>query len=399
MLIQDSGSKVGEGRVSDSMNDHPFRLGIIVNPYAGVGGPEGWKGSDDEEIQRRAKAGELVLRATFRAETFLRHLQSLISGRESLEVFSVQGNMGVNPGWSLNFPVTMIDAEFPKQTFAQHTQKAVTLLCDHNLDLLVFVGGDGTARDVCSVVSTSQPVLGVPSGVKMHSGVFAVNPQSAAELISRWIKGELIAVEQQEVRDIDEEAFRRGVVKSQFYGEMLTPQLGQYVQHVKQGGFEVEELVLLDIADDLVERIPANSLVVWGPGSTTLNIAKNWGVETTLLGVDLLLDQQCIARDVDAETIITAIEGHKGGVYIVVTAIGGQGHIFGRGNQQITAEVMAKVGKSCVVIVATKTKLKSLQGRPLLIDSGDPEVDKLWAGYLPVVCGYQDVVVYAVGGC
>lgn len=380
------------------MIERRLRIGLVVNPYAGIGGPSARKGSDDPELKSRAQAGELTLRAGERVNIFIRRLQDKLRGRESVVTFvTVAGPMGANYIKTEPFAVQLLASEFPDPSTAQHTQIAVAQLQQHNIDLLVFVGGDGTARDVCAVVNEHQVVLGIPSGVKMHSGVFAVTPQAAADLVVLWLGGEFIGVQKQEVRDIDEEQFRQGRVVSQFYGEMLTPEQGQFVQRVKQGGFEVEEMVIADIAADLQERIEDHALLIWGPGSTTWNIAQNWGIQTTLLGVDLIVDGTCSAVDVDMATISQAVAQHRGPVYVVVTAIGGQGHIIGRGNQQISCEILKNIGRDHLLVVATKTKLRSLQGRPMIMDSGDAGLDYDWRGYISVICGYHDLVLYALG--
>jgi predicted polyphosphate/ATP-dependent NAD kinase len=265
------------------------------------------------------------------------------------------------------------------------------------VDLLVFVGGDGTARDVCRANDSSQVVIGVPSGVKMHSGVFAVNPQMAAELVAMLIKGDLVGLQLQEVRDIDEDAFRRGIVKSRYFGEMLVPQEVRYLQNVKQGGLEVEELVLNDIADQLKNQLPENVLIIMGPGSTTLGIQKNWDLDGTRLGVDLILNELLLVKDAAESDILDWLERHSGPTVLVITVIGGQGHIIGRGNQQISSKVLRKIGRENVIIVATKTKLKTLHGRPFMVDTGDRFLDEEWSGYIPVITGFADTVLYKVG--
>ena len=52
---------------------------------------------------------------------------------------------------------------------------------------------------------------------------------------------------------------------------------------------------------------------------------------------------------------------------------------------------------SQLIIVATRTKLNSLDGRPLLIDSGDIELDLRLAGLYEIVTGYEDRLLYRVG--
>lgn len=373
-----------------------FRLGLIVNPLAGVGGPAANKGSDDPQIQSLAWAGELPLSSPKRARTFLEHLS--VPADCQFTLVTVRGPMGADVAIGLPWEVELAGFTPSERTTGLDTQNAAQALAARQVDLLVFVGGDGTARDVCSVVPPRQPVLGVPAGVKMHSGVYAINPPMAAELVSLLLRGDLVNLAMREVRDIDEEAFRRGVVKSRHFGDMLTPEEGRFVQHVKQGGLEVEELVLLDIAEHLrQETDEADTLVIWGPGSTTLNVMQNLGMEGTLLGVDVARNGQVIARDVNANTLADHLQRHTGRVLLVVTAIGGQGHIIGRGNQQLSPQVLRGVGRDNLRVIATRTKLKTLGGRPLQIDSGDEGLDQSWLGYIPVITGFEDTVLYPLG--
>lgn len=374
-----------------------FRLGLIINPYAGIGGPLALKGSDDPQVRQLMRNGQVAQSAQARAKAFLAELYADHLYRESISIVTIPATMGESAVSEFDFTTQIVSMNIPLETTAAHTRQAVEKLQQAEIDLLVFVGGDGTARDVCAAIDPNQLALGVPAGVKMHSGVFAVNPQAAADLVKHWLKGDLVNIQAREVRDIDERAFREGQVRSRFYGELLTPQSGVLLQAVKQGGFETEELVLLDIADYLKERLPDSALVIWGPGSTTFHLAQNWQQETTLLGVDLFAAGQCIARDVTASTIDDAVSKHSGPVFIVVTAIGGQGHIIGRGNQQISASVLRKVGRKNLLVVATRTKLASLRGRPLTIDSGDTELDRSWTGIMQVIAGYNDVVAYPLG--
>lgn len=372
-----------------------FRLGLLVNPVAGVGGPAANKGSDDPRIQALARAGELPLTAPLRARDFLERLQAPHDC--ALTVVTVPGPMGGDLLAQTEFQFELTGFCPAEQTTARDTQNAVQALVSRRVDLLVFVGGDGTARDVCAVIPPHQAVLGVPAGVKMHSGVYAINPQAAAELVSVLLQGELVNLGPAEVRDIDEEAFRHGRVKSRHFGDMLTPQEGRFVQHVKQGGLEVEDLVLLDMAEQLRDELTHDALFIAGPGSTTFNILGNWGVDGTLLGVDVLKGTELLARDVDAKTLAAYLQDHQGPVRLMVTAIGGQGHIIGRGNQQLTPAILRRIGRDNLRVVATKTKLKTLAGRPLVMDSGDPQLDMAWQGYIPVITGFADTVLYPLG--
>jgi len=390
--------------VTTDLTHKGIQIGFVVNPLAGIGGPSGNKGSDDERVRVKARTGELSLRAPLRINQFFQTLKACIE-LERLPLFvAPPGEMGQiyleRFGVSHRLSPVPVAAESCKDD----TVKQVQYFLDQAVDLIVFVGGDGTARDICSVIGNTIPVLGIPSGVKMHSGVFAVAPQAAAEVLSKLVSGELTGLCEQEVRDIDEQAFRDGRVLSQHFGDMLVPSENRYLQHVKQGGAEIEELVLLDMVEELRQRILDFSpmLIIFGPGSTTHYIEKALGLDASLLGVDLVEfyeapEGRLLLSNANASELEACVTTAAVPVFVVLTAIGGQGHIIGRGNQQLTPKLLRAVGKSQVWVVATKTKLGNLNRRPLLMDSSDSLLDNQWAGFIPVICGYQDQVLYPLG--
>ena len=233
----------------------------------------------------------------------------------------------------------------------------------------------------------------------MHSGVFAVSPEAAAELLELMIRGELVDIQPQEVRDIDEAALRQGIVKSRYFGELSVPQNGQFVQQVKQGGQEVEELVLDDIAAELIENLDPETLYLVGAGTTPKAFMDQLGLPNTLLGVDAVLDEQLLDSDMDAASIEALVENHVGPIQVILSVTGQQGALFGRGNQQFTAKILRRLGRDAIVVVATKTKIRSLQGRSLLMDSNDVQLDRQWQGYIRVITGYRDAILYPLGDC
>ncbi len=371
-----------------------FRLGLILNPFAGVGGPTAYKGSDAGTIQAAAARGELALTAPARAQTFLRGLHGI---HERLELLTVSGAMGEAVCREFGYSCTVIDYVPANPSSGGDTEAAAARLAAAGVDLLVIVGGDGTARDVCRVLGERQLVLGVPAGVKMHSGVYAVNPQSAAEVVRQMVTGELVSVNEAEVRDIDEKAFRQGQVRSRYFGSMQVPDEVRFVQQVKQGGREVESLVMVDLAAHIEESLDGDTLYIFGPGSTTQQVLQNLQWPSTLLGFDVFRNRERLVADASAADLTRCISEHAGPIALYITAIGGQGHVLGRGNQQLTPELLRRIGRDNLHIIATKTKLKNLQGRPLLMDSGDPALDAEWSGYIRVFTGYRDTVLYPLG--
>ncbi len=378
-----------------------FRVGLIINPLAGIGGVVALKGSDGKETVAEALSRGAELRAPQRA---IRALDVVSEGANSgtvnpvaVALVTYPGPMGEEVARHCGFSPEVIGDIDPNVTTPEDTELAAKTMSEMGLDMILFVGGDGTARNICNAIPESQPVLGIPAGVKMHSGVYAITPEAAGELVCRLANGELVDIRQQEVRDIDEDAFRQGNVRARYYGDLLVPEEGRFMQHVKSGGREVEALVLQDIAGTLIEEMEDDYLYIVGPGSTTRGLMEELGLENTLLGVDLVRSRQVLALDVTGSDIEQAVAAADGKVKIIITPIGGQGHLLGRGNHQLTPSVIRQVGRDNLVVIATKTKITALNGRPLLVDSNDPALDKALAGYIPVTTGYRDRILYPVG--
>ncbi len=372
----------------------PLRLAVLVNPWAGLGGATALKGSDGLAVREEALARGAIPRA---GERMARALGQLTA--EGLTILTWGGAMGADPVGAAGLPATVlcISAE---PSYAADTERAVAAFVEAGVDLVLFAGGDGTARNVAAALQaeTHPPlVLGVPSGVKMHSGVFAVTPEGAAAVLEDLRQGALVTRLDGDVRDIDEAAFREGVVKTRFYGTLSVPAAPRWVQATKISGREQEPLVLEEIAADIAARMAASGDRLWvlGPGSTTAAIATHLGEGKTLLGVDVYQHLVRVAEDVTATELLTLTEGQP--MALVVTAISGQGHIFGRGNQQLSPAFLRRLDPEHWHIVATRSKLLTLEGRPLPIDTGDPELDRALSGYRPVITGFEDEVLYAVG--
>lgn len=373
---------------------HPLTLGLIINPWAGIGGPAGLKGSDDRALVEQVLQQGAERRAAGRAQRCLQHLRR--TRPQALTILTCAGDMGEDEARAAGFePHVLFRAEGPG--CAEDTRRAARALQQAGVDLLLFVGGDGTARDIYAAVGEQLPVLGLPSGVKMHSGVFAISPEAAAEVVLAMIAGELVDLRLQEVRDIDETAFRGGVVKSRFFGEMQVPEAGHFVQSTKDGGREVEELVLDDIAADLQERLEADTWYLVGAGTTPRALMEALHLPNTLLGIDVVCNEEVVAADVSGRELEQMLANFTGRVVLILSITGGQGSLIGRGNQQLTPAVLRRVGRENVWVLATKGKIKALGGRPLLMDSNDLALDKEWSGYIPVITGYHDQILYPLG--
>lgn len=364
-----------------------FRLGLIINPLAGLGGRAALKGSDGVADQALAMGVEPLAQQRVKVS-----LQALLPLRDQLQIFTAPGLMGAALLEELGFEHEVIGELSGDQTRAEDTERLAEQIQTRGVDLLLFAGGDGTARNICNSARPGQLVLGIPAGVKIHSGVYAVNPRAAGELVALLVTGELVRLGSADVRDIDEVAFREGQVRTRHYGELSIPEEGRFVQQVKQGGRELETLVLDDIAAGLQEEGDAITWIM-GPGSTNLGLLEAMGLEGTLLGVDVLRAGELIGRDVTEAQLWELLQDAEE-ARILVTAIGGQGHILGRGNQQISPRIVRAVGVENLLVVATKSKLKTLAGRPFLVDSGDQQLDEELTGLRRVLSGYREEMLY-----
>jgi predicted polyphosphate/ATP-dependent NAD kinase len=367
-----------------------FRIGLVLNPIAGLGGPAALKGTDGREIVAEALQRGSDCHVTDRTVTCLAQLADI---SDHLSIVTCPGDMGeiacTQAGLSCDVVGSTSDL-----TSAEDTRIAVRAFQDLGVELILFAGGDGTARDVADVISPDQVCLGIPCGVKMHSGVFANNPQAAGHVVSSMVRGELVTALTGEVRDIDEAALRDGVVRTQHYGELRIPAEIRYIQHTKDSGREIEPLVLSEIAAEVIDNMTPEVTYFIGPGSTTREIMSSLMLENTLLGVDVVRDNCLVAADATESELFEVTR--SGPAKIVVTIIAGQGHLFGRGNQQFSSRVIRAVGIENIIVVSTKSKLKTLGNRPLIVDTGNVELDETLCGMMQVITGYEDAVFVRV---
>lgn len=367
------------------------RLGLIVNPKAGIGGSVGLKGSDGETIQKQALALGAVPMAQNRARQALLPLAILQS---ELQIITYPGEMGADAAAAAGFEPVVIGVITPGETTAADTRQAAEDMLRLGVDLVLFAGGDGTARDIYHAVGTNVPVLGIPAGVKIHSAVYATNPTSAGELAAMYLRGGATELREAEVMDIDEDAVRQGIVSARLYGYLKIPFQRTLVQGLKSASPPGERLAADAIACNVIDQMAADWLYIIGPGTTTRAITSRLGLPKTLIGVDVILNRQLLAADVNERQLLELLKRYK--AKIVITPIGGQGYLFGRGNQQISAEVIKHIGKENIIVVSTLHKIVSLRGRPFLVDTGSSAVDQMLGGYIKVVTGYNEYSVYQV---
>ena len=369
-----------------------MKLGLIVNPIAGMGGSVGLKGTDGRKVIRQARTLGAVPRAPARATAALEELVRL--GAE-FELLTCAGAMGEASALACHLTPTVVYRPASVETTAEDTRRAAREMRKLAVDLILFAGGDGTARDVHEAVGGDVPALGIPAGVKIHSAVFAVSPRAAGDLLAGFLRGRIGTMREAEVMDVDEAAYRRGQLATRLFGYLRVPYDPQLVQGAKVRS-RSDDTAAEELARSVVARMDRETLYVVGPGTTTRRITTLMGLESTLLGVDVILDGQVLALDVAERDLLRLVRDHPR-ARIIVTPIGGQGFLFGRGNQQISGRVVRAVGIQNVIVVATPGKLASLGGRPFLVDTDDEELNRTLAGFIAVTTGDRQEAIYAVG--
>lgn len=361
------------------------RIGFLVNPIAGMGGAVGLKGTDGRLYYEALARGAKPV-APARAIRFLTRLKEICPS--SVELLLAGGTMGCDYASRVGLDkYVCLDIPSSDKTTREDTMLVVREFLRFRVSAIVFVGGDGTARDVLEASSGSLPALGVPSGVKVYSSVFAVSPEAAADIVSDYCRGEGY-IDVGDVVDVNEEAMQRDVLVLKPFGRMPTLSSGNLKVHTKEfGTYEDIE----GLAEYFVSEVyKPGVLYIIGPGSTTKAIASKLGIEKTLLGFDAVLNGKVIGKDLSESDIKKLIATFKD-VYVVLSIIGGQGYLIGRGNQQLTPEVLRLLGKDRIIVVSSRSKLSRV--RYLLIDSGDVEVDKELSGFYRVITGFGEMYV------
>ena len=359
------------------------RIGMIVNPDAGLGGRLGFKGSDGRAEEARAAGAED--RAGPRMRQTLERCQNRLEG---VEILTCSGRMGSD--W-MQMEHTVV-FETPEQTSAETTQQAVGTLCEAGIELLLYAGGDGTTRDIIEALSNPDlPVIGVPGGVKMHSGCFAASPNAAAEVLIAWLEGDLLLA-RTEVMDLDEEVYREGRWSVRMYGEAMMPASPRWMQGAKMRVEASEEDEVVEALGDHIREVlveDSERLIIWGSGGTLRTIAENLGFSPTLLGIDATVGENQVGTDLNEASLLELIAQHQGDCTLLVSPMGGQGFLLGRGNLQLSPDVLREIGIDDVLGVVTPSKMLTVS--QLRIDTGDAELDAQFQEkkYLKVLQGYR----------
>jgi predicted polyphosphate/ATP-dependent NAD kinase len=360
------------------------RTGLVVNPIAGMGGSVGLKGTDGETYKKALKLGAKPTTPKRIEETL-----SLVN-RQDLYFIVAPGKMGEDFIKKFDFKYEVV-SKIDEETKADDTKRIISEMIVKGIELLIFVGGDGTARDVYDVLGLSIPVVGIPSGVKMFSPVFALSTHAAAEIINK----ESEQFVEKEVLDIDEKAFREGKLGAKLYGYLKVPKNLNLLQGKKEPSnvSKPEKISKEEIAQFILEKIDNDVLYILGPGTTLLTIAQKMGVEKTLLGIDAIFNKQIVGTDINEEGLLTLINEYNK-IKIIVTPIGGNGFIFGRASKQFTPEVINLIGEENLIVVATEDKISRLEC--LRVDTGDSKTDDNLKGYLKVITGYKTETIIEV---
>ena len=371
------------------------RVGLIVNPIAGMGGRCGLKGTDGAEILAQACELGAEPEAPGRAALAVSRLAPL---KGELEILTVSGDMGENEARAAGFSPTVLFSTDGQTTTSEDTRRAAAEMVAAGVDLILFAGGDGTARDVFAAAGPDVVCLGVPAGCKIHSGVYGINPRNAGELAALYLQGKVTKVKQAEVMDIDEDAFRQGRVSAELYGYLTVPRDEARVQGGKAGRAASDE-----------NALDSHRLRPHGPHGPGDAVPARHG-EHRLRPQEAARHRRHAAGRgrhratgswwprTSPSTSCWTCSGRRAAVpaKIVVTVIGGQGYIFGRGNQQFSPQVIERVGRDNIIVVATRQKIAALGGRPLLVDTGSEEVNDMLTGYMRVVTGYDEEIAVRV---
>lgn len=359
------------------------KIGLIVNPIAGMGGSVGLKGTDGGIYKKAINLGAEPVTPQ-RIKAFLPNIKE--QEKEKLLFLVAPSKMGENYVRNFDLKYKVI-GEIDENTSAEDTKKITEKMMEEGIELLIFCGGDGTARDIYDVVDLKLPVIGIPSGVKMFSSIFAINPQAAYNLLKNFLEGS--EFQENEVLDIDEDAFRDDTLDSKLYGYLKVPKAKEFIQGGKKssGKKRSEAENKVKISKYLINEMEEDTLYFLGPGTTVKSISEELNLENSLLGIDAIYNKKLLQKDINEAKILELLEKYNK-VKIVISPIGGQGFIFGRGNKQFTPKVIKKVGRENIIVISTENKLKELNC--LRVDTGDEKIDKMLKGFIKVIIGSNE---------
>ncbi len=367
-------------------------VGLIVNPIAGMGGSVGLKGTDGPEVLAEARRRGAEPLAGKRASRALAALASAVPGARILVGAGECGASHIS-----GLALSPESVESGRANGAAATRSAARAMVERGADLIAFAGGDGTARDLTDAVGRSTPILGIPCGVKMHSGAFALTPEAAGRMLVELVAGGRgrASFEEVEIMDVDETNLQAGRLRSRLYGYARAPRIRHLLQNPKGPPLADDEAMLDALGREIAQEMEPGATYLVGPGTTAKRPLSALGLEGELLGVDVLRDRRLLARDATAVEARRHADGTP--LRIVVGVIGGQGFVFGRGNQQIGADLVRRSWPDGVAILAGAGKLLTLPQPFLLADTGDPDLDEDLAGHVRVRTGPGRCVMMRIG--
>jgi len=358
-------------------------IGLIVNPIAGMGGRVGLKGTDGAAALEEARRRGAHPAALQRVQKALAILVAATPASALPAVLTGAGALGQHAAREAGLASTVVHTPAGAASTADDTRAAARAMLDAGVDLLLFAGGDGTARDILDIVGDRVPLLGIPAGVKMVSAVFGTTPGHVGTLAARFLAGEAsVRLREAEVMDIDEDAMRGDRVSTRLYGIARSPYARALSQHAKSGSSLREDVALEAVCRQVAREMVPGRLYILGPGTTTRRVLAALSLPATLLGVDAVVDGRLAGADLAEADLLRLMEGREAS--LVVGVLGGHGSLFGRGNQQISSEVIRRVGRAHLIVLASMEKLLQLAPRMLQVDTGDEALDAMLAGYLPV---------------
>jgi len=369
-------------------------VGLIVNPIAGMGGRVGLKGTDGAAALERARELGATPVAAERTDRALARLERC---PDHLTLVAAPAEMGADLVAARGFDTDVLPVR-PRRgggTSAEDTRAAAAGLARRDVDLILFAGGDGTTRDIHDVVGDRLPILGIPTGVKMHSAVFATTPENAGDVAASFVAaGPHAPLREAEVVDVDEDAVRAGTISTRLYGAARVPDDRLRVQAMKAGSASSDEPELDAVCRQIATTMDPRRIYVLGPGTTTRRVLRHLGLPKTLLGVDAVRGGRLIGADLGERELLELLDGES--ATLVVGVVGGQGALFGRGNQQLSPAVLGRIGVENVEVVAGLRKLLALDPPWLRVDTGDPELDATLSGYRRVHVAPNRTLVYKV---
>ncbi|MDO8209034.1 ATP-NAD kinase family protein [Conexibacter sp. CPCC 206217] len=383
----------------------PRRLGFVVNPIAGMGGRVALKGTDGAEALALARARGAEPVAPRRAA---QALATLAGGEAPLEILAAPGALGGDIAAAAGLDVTLTSNASEGDTTAADTRAAVSEMRERGVDLVLFAGGDGTARDILDAIGDALPLVGVPTGVKMHSGVFAATPAAAGAAAAAYLRDpDPAALRDGEVADVDEDATRAGRISTRLYGSVRVPRAPALMVAAKAAPRSSGDLAVDALCRQLARTLDPGRLTLVGPGSTTARLLSHLGLKGTLLGVDAVRHGELVASDLDEAGLLalldddddrrsrpsaatrwdgasTAARASDAPATLICGVVGGQGALFGRGNQQLSPRVLRRLGHERIQVIAAADKLLRLDPPALRVDTGDDALDAELSRYMRV---------------